>query len=101
MSQHIPTISPNTILVPNPNFFLREEADEGGILFDANSGSVRLLNEPAAAIWKLIDGRRSLAEVIEALRKKFDSIDTGAEGEVLETARQFYQYGAVGLSEIK
>jgi hypothetical protein len=86
-----------TVLVPNPNLFLREENKKGGILFDPDTGSVRILNITAAETWKLLDGRRSLAEIIEALKEKFDGMDATAEAELLELVRQFFRVGAVSF----
>ena len=90
-------ITLQTVLIPNPNLFLREENNRGGILFDPDTGSVRILNITAAETWKLLDGRRSLNQVIEALKEKFDGVDASAEGKLLELVRQLLRVGAVGL----
>ena len=90
-------ITLQTVLTPNPNLFLREENNRGGILFDPDTGSVRILNITAAETWKLLDGRRSLNQVIEALKEKFDGVDASAEDKLLELVRQLLRVGAVGL----
>jgi hypothetical protein len=96
MTEETDGITLDTRLVPNPDFFLRDEGSEGGLLVDPNTGAVRLLNGPAAAIWRLIDGRRSLAEIWSALRGTFDGLPE-AEDDLLTTARIFYRCGAAGL----
>ena len=90
-------ITLQTVLTPNPNLFLREENNRGGILFDPDTGSVRILNTTAAETWKLLDGRRSLTEVIKALEQKFDGMDASAEAKLLELVRQLFRAGAVSL----
>jgi len=83
--------------VPNPDFFLREESDGAGILYDPNSGKVRILNESSIAIWNLIDGQRSITQILKALKEAFGGIDIDAEKDALETIECLYRYGAVGL----
>ena len=100
MSKAKPSITLQTALVPKPTLFLREEDEEGGILFDPDTGAVRVLNRPAAETWKLLDGRRTLAEVIMALKKRFHGMDADAEKQVLELAQDLHRLGAVGL-EVK
>jgi hypothetical protein len=90
-------ITLQTVLVSNPNLVLREENKKGGILFDPDTGSVRILNITAAETWKLLDGRRSLAQIIEALKERFDGIDTAAEDKLLELVRQLFRIGAAGF----
>jgi hypothetical protein len=97
MSGSSAQISLATVLVPNPNLFLREEGKTGGILFDPDTGSVRILNITAAETWKLFDGRRSVAQIIAALREKFDGLDATAEAKLLELLGQFTRVGAVSL----
>lgn len=97
MSKAKPGITLQTVLVPKPNLFLREEDNEGGILFDPDTGAVRVLNRPASETWKLLDGRRDLMQVIKGLRKKFEELDSNAEKQVLELAEELLRLGVVGL----
>lgn len=90
-------ITLETVPVPNPNLFLREENKRGGVLFDPDTGSVRILNITAAETWKLLDGRRSLAQIIEILKQQFDGMDDSAEEKLLELVRKFFRIGALGL----
>ena len=98
MGKARPKITLDTKLVPNPNMFLREEDDEGGILFDPNSGAVRILNRPAAETWKLLDGHRTVTEVIAGLKEKFNGMGADAEKQVLELAGELHRLSAVGLA---
>jgi len=97
MNKAAPSVTLQTVLVPKPNLFLREEDDEGGILFDPDTGAVRVLNRPASEMWKLLDGCRDLAQVIKGLKKKFEGMDSKAEKQVLKLAAELLRLGAVGL----
>ena len=48
MSEEAVTITMDSRLEPNPNLFLREEDDWGGLLFDPDTGDTRLFNETAS-----------------------------------------------------
>jgi hypothetical protein len=97
MSDSSQQITLQTVLIPNPNLFLREENNKGGILFDPDTGSVRILNITAAETWKLLDGRRSLTDVIEILKQQFDGMDASAEAKLLELVWQLFRAGAISL----
>ena len=90
-------ISIHTRLVVNPNMVLREEGDEGAILFDPDSGAVRILNPTATVIWKLLDEGRTLPEVLAALSEQFEAVDDDAQAQVLELAGQLVSIGALSL----
>ena len=68
-------------LITNPGLVLREEDDGAALLYDPETGAVRILNGSAVAIWKLLDGKRSLAGVVAALREIYDGVDEQAEGQ--------------------
>ena len=94
-------ISMETKLTVNPNMVLREEEDECALLFDPDSGSVSVLNLTAATVWKLLDGQRTLSEVMEVLRGEFENMDSNAEDQVLKLIQELRRTGALGtLAEV-
>ena len=94
-------ISLESRLVTNPNLVLRVEEDDCGLLFDPDSGEVRVLNRSAVEIWKLLDGRRSLSELLTALGDIFEGMGPEAEAQVLGTVNCLVDAGAVALAEQK
>jgi hypothetical protein len=58
--------------IKNPDIVLREEDEGGALLFDPDTGAVRLLNLTGLAIWKLCDGKHDLENITEKLRQSFD-----------------------------
>ena len=98
MSDNLKEISMETRLVANPNMVLREEGEEeGAILFDPDTGSVRILNLTAAAIYKLLDGRRTLSEVRKILQERFEKMDAVAEAQIMQLVRELHRIGVVGV----
>ena len=80
----------------NPNMVLREEGDEGAILFDPDSGAVRVLNCTAVAVWKLLEQERTVKEILGELRDQFEDVDAEAEEQVLGLVQELVRIGAVG-----
>lgn len=87
----------NSRLAVNPNLVLREEDDDCALLFDPDKGSVQLLNRSAVEVWKRLDGRRSLGEIISSLDEIFTGIDEAAQQQVLQLMRSLSELGAVGV----
>ena len=83
----------------NPNLVLRVEDDDCGLLFDPDAGTVKVLNRSAVEIWNLLDGRRSLRELLAALGDVFDEMGPEAETQVLQTVDSLMQIGAVANVE--
>jgi len=89
----------DTQVVLNPNMVLREEGDEGSILFDPDTGAVRVLNLTATTIWKLLEEQRTLHQVMAALREQFEDMDEKAEEQVLGLVSELVRLGALGVVE--
>ena len=92
-------ISLESRLMTNPNLVLRVEDDDCGLLFDPDAGTVKVLNRSAVEIWKLLDGRHSLRELLAALGETFDGMGPEAETQVLQTVDSLLQIGAVANVE--
>jgi SynChlorMet cassette protein ScmD len=54
--------------IANPSVVLREEFDDWAVLFDPETGAAFGLNPKGVCIWKLLDGERTLDEILEAIR---------------------------------
>jgi len=72
--------------VKNPDIVLREEDEGGALLFNPDTGAVRLLNLTGLVIWKLCDGKHDLKSITEELSQSFE---TGPEDEVKGDAVEF------------
>ena len=57
----------------NPDVAYRAlSAEEGGVLLHLRSGEYHGVNELGLVIWELLDGERTVAEVVEAVRAQTD-----------------------------
>jgi SynChlorMet cassette protein ScmD len=67
-----------------PHIRLREESDEWVILFDPDTAKARVLNPIGVFIWRLLDGSRSVADIVEQLREHYDNVPEEVEQHVTE-----------------
>ena len=75
--------SHNRVLRPHPDFVLR--TDENGYCFySPNTETILRVNAPAAAIYTLCDGERSIAEITDILVTQYPGHD-GIREDVLDT----------------
>jgi hypothetical protein len=67
----------------NPNVVARElGGDEGGVLLHLESGAYHGVNQVGLLIWELVDGERTVAEVIDAVRSRVVDGPPELEGDV-------------------
>jgi SynChlorMet cassette protein ScmD len=71
--------------VANPLIVLREEFDDGAILFDPDTGNAFGLNPTGVFIWKLLDGKHGVEDIVKRLRDEAEDVPD----DVGEHARQF------------
>ena len=92
-------IDMQTRLAVNPNLVLRVEDDDCALLFDPDSGRVQMLNATAVDIWGLLDGKRTLQEVVDCLKERYHGIDDAVEGQIIALTGRLAELGAVGVRE--
>jgi hypothetical protein len=90
-------ITIDTRLAVNPTLVLRVESDDCALLFDPDSGRVHVLNPTAVAVWKRLDGRRTLREIVATLGEEFDEMGVESGDQVVALARSLAGLGTIGL----
>jgi hypothetical protein len=73
----------------NPDVVLREEDEDGGLLFDPDTNGVKVLNTTGLFIWKEFNAPNTRSEVAQALLKNYE----GATLEVVESDLQEFLAG--------
>jgi len=73
-------MQPTDIPIANPDAVLREEFDDWAVLFQPMTGEAVGVGPVGVAIWKLMDGQRSLAKVAAEVKAQCeDAPDTVLE----------------------
>lgn len=81
-------ISPQTKVARSPRVVYRElSADEGGVLLHLDSGQYHRVNRMGSTIWGLLDGERSVTDLVEEVRK----IAADSPASLMEDIRKFLE----------
>lgn len=54
----------------NPSIVFRDEFDDLAILFDPDSGKAFSINRTGALIWKSLDGKRSISDIVNCVNRE-------------------------------
>ena len=84
----------------NPDVVLREEDEDGGLLFNPDTNQIKVVNSTGLLIWKLCDGRSTLHIIQEKILEAFE---TAPEDDVAVDIQQFIEQmlrsGFIGIVE--
>jgi hypothetical protein len=88
--------------IRNPDVVLREEDEEGGLLFNPDTGQIRVINPTSLFIWQQCDGTRDLDEIATAMQEAFDE-EVPSVDQLVEDVRGFVEEmvetGFIGIPE--
>ena len=70
----------------NPDVVLREEDEDGGLLFNPDTNQVKVINSTGLFIWKQCSQKKTLQSIVENIQKSFDEVP---EAMVAEDAEAF------------
>ena len=85
--------------IANPAVVFREEFDDWAVLFNPDTAEAAGVNPVGAAVWKMMDGRRSLDEIVAAIGEEFSEVPGAAAGEVAAFVGDLAEKGFVGYEE--
>jgi hypothetical protein len=80
--------------LPTPGFAI-EELDGELLLFHPSSETILHINETGALVWRLCDGQRSAADIVETLTAVYPDAAANIAQDVPELLNQFADQGAI------
>ena len=80
----------------NPLIVLREEFDDWAILFDPDTGDAFGLNPTGVFVWKLLDGRHSMDDIVQKLRDEAEGVPDEVPQQIDEFVQSLEKQGLVG-----
>jgi SynChlorMet cassette protein ScmD len=83
--------------IVNPVVVLREEFDDWAILFNPDTADAVGINPVGVAIWKLMDGRRNINDIVEEIKKSFDDVPESVVEETKKFVDDLVEAGLVGF----
>jgi len=86
--------------IQNPDVNLREEDEDGALLFNPDTDRVQLLNSTGLYIWKLCTEGRTVSDIVAAFKAEFDDVpEEEVTADVEEFINQMVDSGFIGTLE--
>jgi SynChlorMet cassette protein ScmD len=82
--------------IANPVVVLREEFDDWAILFNPDTADAVGTNPVGVSVWKLMDGKRGIEEIIAEIKDQFADVPEAAPQDVLAFIKDLTKRGFVG-----
>lgn len=89
-------MEPHDKPIANPLVVLREEFDDWAILFDPDTGNAFGLNPTGVYLWKLLDGKHSIDEMLQSLRQEAEEVPEEAGDHLREFIADLTKRGLAG-----
>ena len=86
--------------ITNPDVVLREEDEDGALLFNPDTNQIKVLNPTGLFIWQLCDGNNNLPSIVAAMREAFDDVpEDQVTSHVTEFIDEMTAAGFIGIVE--
>lgn len=83
--------------IANPIVVLREEFDDWAVLFNPDTADAVGTNPVGVAVWKRMDGKRSLEDIVSEINNSFEDTPDAAFKEIAAFVNRLAENGFVGL----
>jgi SynChlorMet cassette protein ScmD len=83
--------------IANPIVVLREEFDDWAVLFNPDTAYAAGTNPVGVAVWKLMDGKRSIGDIVSEIKNSFGDTPEAACKEIVAFVNTLAENGFVGL----
>lgn len=83
--------------IANPVAVLREEFDDWAVLFNPDTAEAVGINPVGVVVWKHMDGRQNLDQIMAAVRQHFADVPEAGGEEVSAFVNDLAQRGFVGF----
>ncbi len=80
----------------NPLIVLREEFDDWAILFDPDTGNAFGLNPLGVFIWKLLDGKHSIPDILARMQESVEDVPPEAQEDLETWVKDLVSRGLAG-----
>ena len=85
----------------NPDVVLREEDEDGGLLFNPDTNQIKVINSTGIFIWQECNGNQDVLAIVKALRDAFEDVpEDQVTDQVCEFLEEMATSGFIGVVEI-
>ena len=89
---------PNDKPLANPIAVLREEFDDWAVLFNPDTAEAVCLDPVGVAVWKRLDGQRTLAQIARELEDDFSEVPATAVQDLRAFVADLAESGFIGYA---
>lgn len=82
--------------IANPMIVLREEFDDWAILFDPDSGRALGINPVGVFVWKRLDGKHDIKDILKELNENCEDVPPEAEEDIKAFIQSLVENGLAG-----
>ncbi len=82
--------------IASPSVILREEFDDWAVLFDPETGKAHGLNPVGVFIWKRLDGKHTIEDILKELKEECEDAPPEAQNDVIEFIQELVKNGLAG-----
>ena len=82
--------------IANPIVVLREEFDDWAVLFNPDTAAAVGTNPVGIAVWKRMDGKKSLADIVSEIKNSFAESPDAISKEIAAFVDKLADLGLVG-----
>jgi len=86
----------DAVPVSNPLIVLREEFDDWAVLFNPETGAAYAIDPVAVFIWKRLDGKKNIDDIVADLRTSCEDVPENAEEHCRTFIEDLLQKGLAG-----
>lgn len=83
--------------IQNPDVVLREEDEDGGLLFNPDTNQVKVVNQTGLFIWKQFGDEKTVSQVVRFISDEFSDVPVERiDEDVEEFVRELLATGFLG-----
>jgi hypothetical protein len=87
-------------LIRNPDVLLKEEDEDGALVFNPDTDKILVLNPTGLFIWNRCDGNIRLEDLVTSVRRSFSSVpEEQVGGDVRGFVEKMIAEGFIGVME--
>ena len=86
------------IYTRNQVVVLREEFDDWAVLYNPDNAEAVGTNPIGVEIWKNLDGKRSVGDIITGIKQEYNNVSENADAEIHDFIQELLQHGLIGIS---
>lgn len=84
--------------IPNPVIGLREESDAWAFLYNPDTNKSFSINPTGVMIWKLIDGQRTVADIIAACEQQCANVPSDIDAQIMSFIKVLAEHDIVEIA---